>query len=617
MDGVDEILDPPLIVNRSSISASPSLVHIIVSASLTQTNRHHYPACPSIPAAVRREVERVRHGKKSQKSKGSAGNYWIESCTNHLHMVDGHDGRSGIFFEGTEHAGMVDNAKKTKASRARGRPKKGTSTSASTSTNEGADGSSSTGKKKGSSSTGGQIKRAIQSRFSRKGSSSSSSTGEVGGAAPTAIPLSRPTLAALPPSRRHSTGGVMNVNVNPPQHLFLSHQHAHNPSYDPAAVEMVGSAMPTMEPAASSMPPIPMPMNHMNPMPMNSMPLPTPTISMMPTVPGGIPYGNNSGGMARQDPVAAAPTFQAGMTGHVTGGGEHRRASLPTTADGGSSSFSLDLFEPRPLREDGRGFVDEQAADPAASAYYGSAPLPPTPPPAGGTGGSTGRADYTTPTKNDPSFQTEYGFMGINDVVKGHEEKAGAYRDRRSSCASRGSGSTFPNSGSKRGLTSDDGDSIGTNEFEPPRRRPSYNSSIASDDLDDLRALDLEQDYDDFDTEFATGAPSKGGGVASPVTHHASQPPAVFSYPAGTMPAAHSAGIDTTFAGAVADGATANTTSNDVEAQFIGGRVERNDSNVSDSSSLGKALQHLEEVFTADFPEAGGGGPPNEGPLAG
>merc|ERR1719183_120503 len=171
----------------------------------------------------------------------------------------------------------------------------------------------------------------------------------------------------------------MNVNVNPPQHLFQSHQHAYNPSYNPAAAEMVGSAMPTMGPAASSMPPIPMHMNHMNPVPMNnSMPLPTPTmnvISMMPPVPGGIPYGNSSGGMARQDPVAAAPMFQAGMTGHVTGGGEHRRASLPTTAGGGSSNFSLDLFEPRPLREDGRGFVDEQAADPAVSAYYGSAPL--------------------------------------------------------------------------------------------------------------------------------------------------------------------------------------------------------------------------------------------------
>lgn len=393
----------------------------------------------------------------------------------------------------------------------------------------------------------------------------------------------------------------MNVNVNPPQHLFQSHQHAYNPGYDPAAVEMVGSAMPpTMEPAASSMPPIPMHMNHMNPMPMNnSMPLPTPTmnvISMMPTVPGGIPFGNNSGGMARQDPTAAAaPMFQAGMTGHVTGGGEHRRASLPATAGGGSSNFSLDLFEPRPLREDGRGFVDEQAADPAASAYYGSAPLPPTPPPAGGTGGSSVAADYTVPTKTDPLFQPEYGFMGINDVVKGHEEsKAGAYRDRRgSSWASRGSGSTFPNSGSKRGLTSDDGDSVGTNEFEPPRRRPSYNSSIASDDLDDLRALDLEQDDDDFDAEFASGAPSKGG-VAPPVTHHVYQPPAVLSYPAGTtMPAAHSTGIDTTFAGA-------NTTSNDVAAPFIGGRAERTDSNVSDSS-LDKALQQLEDVFTADF----------------
>jgi len=563
----------------------------------------------------------VRHGKKSQKSKGSAGNYWIESCANHLHMVDGHGGRSGIFFEGTEHAGMVDGPKKTKGSRARGRAKNSTSASTSTSTNGGADGSSRTGKKKGSSSTGaGQLKRAIQSRFSRKGSSSSSAVGEADAPA-TAEPLSQPTLAALPSSRRHSTGGVMNVNVNPPQHLFQSHQHAYNPSYNPAAVEMVGSAMPTMEPAASSMPPIPMHMDHMHPMPMDNMPpLPTPTmnvISMMPTVPGGIPYGNSSGGMARQDPVAAAPMFQAGMTGHVTGGGEHRRASLPTTAGGGSSSFSLDLFEPRPLREDGRGFVDEQAADPAASAYYGSAPLPPTPPPAGGTGGSSVAADYTVPTKTDPLFQPEYGFMGINDVVKGHEEsKAGAYRDRRSSWASRGSGSTFPNSGSKRGLTSDDGDSVGTNEFEPPRRRTSYTSSIASDDLDDLRALDLEQDDDAFDAEFASGAPSKGG-VAPPVTHHVYQPPAVFSYPAGAMPAAHSTGIDTTFAGAVADGATANTTSNDVAAPFIGGRVERNDSNVSDSSSLDKALQHLEEVFTTDFAEAGGGNRPNEGPLAG
>ena len=96
-----------------------------------------------------------------------------------------------------------------------------------------------------------------------------------------------------------------------------------------------------------------------------------------------------------------------------------------------------------------------------------------------------------------------------------------------------------------------------------------------------------------FDTEFASGAPSKGG-VAPPVTHHVYQPPAVLSYPAGTtMPAAHSTGIDTTFAGA-------NTTSNDVVAPFIGGRAERTDSNVSDSS-LDKALQQLEDVFTADF----------------
>ncbi len=522
-------------------------------------------------------------------------------------MVDGQGGKSGIFFAGTDHAGGVmaahgggdggggggEGAKRTKKGRARGKAKSG---GAGASINEGGGGgSSSTGKKKGSS-TGGQLKRAIQNRFSRKGSSS----GGVGGA-PATAPPSQPTLDTLPPSRRHSTGGVGNVNL-PSQHM-LHVQHGYNPAAEP-----IGSAMPTIEPVSLSMPTSMQPVSSLPmPMPMNNMSLPTPAMnvtSMMPTVPGGIPYDNTGGGMAGQDPAAAAPVFQAGMMGHA--GGEHRRASLPTTAGGGSSSFPLELFEPRPLREDGRGFVDEQADDPAASAYYGAAPPPP---PASGNDGSSNTADYTVPTKNDPLFQPEYGFMGINDVVKGHEEKAGAYRDRRSSWTSRdsrGSGSTFPNSGSKRGLTSDDGDSVGTNEFEPPRRRPSYNSSIASDDLDDLRALDLEQDDDDFGMDFAAGAPSAGG-VAPPATH-AQQP--VLSYPAGTT-----ASIDNTFAGAVAGGATANIASSNVASvPCIGDGVKRNDSNVSDSS-LDKALQVLEDVMTADFAETVAGS--NGGPLAG
>jgi hypothetical protein len=76
----------------------------MIYMTLCKPFSHHYPKCQAIPADVRAQVESIKSAKKSHKSRGSAGSYWVTSCVRDLHMVDGWNGR-GIFFAGNEHAG--------------------------------------------------------------------------------------------------------------------------------------------------------------------------------------------------------------------------------------------------------------------------------------------------------------------------------------------------------------------------------------------------------------------------------------------------------------------------------------------------------------------------------
>ena len=244
--------------------------------------------------------------------------------------------------------------------------------------------------------------------------------------------------------------------------------------------------------------------------------------------------------------------------------------------------FPLELFEPRPLREDGKGFVEEATDDPAASAYFATQPQSSAPAAIAAADGTEAGA---APTSGH--FLTEYGFMGINDVDKGHETEKRSYRDRRSSWTSRDShgSSTFLSSGSKRGL-SDDGDSVGTNEFEPPRRRPSCSSSIGA-DLDDLRALDLDQD-DDFNDDFGVPAITVGEGSSF----------------AGAVPSGEAGGRNRGIAEGAPAGAGSGAGAPDRR------RAGGDESNTSDSS-LTKALQVLDEVIMVDPAEV----PPPSGSM--
>ena len=402
----------------------------------------------------------------------------MASCVQDLHMVDGKDGRAGIFFEGTEDAGTVP----ADVGDILGGESRGDAAA------------SATKKKKKKKPKAPKIKRAIQSMFRREEAcASETSSADVfaatnlsahsGASGPVSslgadtlnrddipqqlqqqqVPQQLPQLLLSNDSlRRHSTGGG---NYPMPQMPQQIHASATMPMYS-SNWELINnhgggaSALTPLQPPPSS-----------SALPKN---LPNPAAVMTGTIPTGalVPSIGEQGG---------------------------RRSSFPA----GGSEFPIEMFEPRPLRADGKGFVDESANDPAASAYFAASHQNPAPVQSSATSMPVAGVNTGGDSLTNAHFQTEYGFMGINDVVKGHEEaekRKASYRDRRSSWTSRDShgSSTFLSSGSKRGL-SDDGDSVGTNEYEPPKRRPSIQSSLG-DDLDDFRDLDL--DNDDFNDDF-------------------------------------------------------------------------------------------------------------------
>ena len=523
-----------------------------------------------MPVDVRAKVESIKSAKKAQKSRGSAGNYWMASCVRDLHMVDGKDGRAGIFFAGTEDAGEVPDVRHIFSGESSGAPPVEVSSGA-------AAGAKSSGGSKKKKPKAPKIRKAIKGMFRKdvgvpdhnaegfatmnvsahSGASGTASSMAAGTLNRNDIPQhSHQSQLSQPGSlRRNSTGGS---NVPIPQMPQQVHAAAAMQMYSPNW-ELIN--------------------NHN----CESALTPPPSSTAVPT---NLP---NPAVMTGVDPTGG---FQVGTTGRYGEQGG-RRASFPA----GGSEFPIEMFEPRPLREDRKGFVDESANDPAASAYFAASSQNPVQAQSDATSMAVGGGNAGGDALTNAHFQTEYSFMGINDVVKGHEEaekRKGSYRDRldrRSSWTSRDShgSSTFLSSGSKRGLSDGDGDSVGTNEYEPPRRRPSIQSSLGG-DLDDFRALDLDNDAD-FNDDFgiSDGAPRNNAAfsdMATPVT-------AAASLPLDQQHQFSSGGVGGTghMPGTMGRPATNSSTG-------------RSDSNLSDGS-FSKALQVLDEVITIDPPSTG------------
>ena len=420
----------------------------------------------------------------------------MASCVRDLHMVDGKGGRAGIFFAGTEDSGEVPDVSDILGGESSGGLPVAVACNAAAGADIASEGvpKSNAGSKKKKKSP--KIKKVIKSMF-RKDNGAAPTESAMGSATNASVHSSASGTASslvagtlnhndipqqqqpLPPppllsndSFRNSSNSTVGNNVPIPSIVQQVHSSAAMQMYSPnwELITNGGTSVAMPPPSSSAMPvnrPIPLVMT-----------------------------GTDSA-VAMASPIADG--FQVGPTGNDAEGG--RTSSFPA----GGSEFPIEMFEPRPLREDGRGFVDEVANDPAASAYFAARGQNPAQGPRNATmpAASGNAGDAWT----NHHFQTEYGFMGINDVVKGHEEaekrRASSYRDRRSSWTSRDShgSSTFLSSGSKRGLSS--GDSVGTNEYEPPRRRPSLQSSIGG-ELDDFGGLDLDND-DDFNDDFGMG----------------------------------------------------------------------------------------------------------------
>ena len=70
-----------------------------------QTYRHHFKACPLIPAAIRAQIESAKFvpGKKLKwQSKQNSKDYWSNSARE-VGLVDNEQrGKGGIFFEKAE-----------------------------------------------------------------------------------------------------------------------------------------------------------------------------------------------------------------------------------------------------------------------------------------------------------------------------------------------------------------------------------------------------------------------------------------------------------------------------------------------------------------------------------